>query len=182
MGRTRNLSGCISAEGPVTPPLTDDVWSYYLLVIGRLLALCSAPISPPSSVCSYQFICCKKRRGREKEREEAVEGATTSQYQAAFVVSATGTADPPRRRRGRAGPYQRCQTDTSRWTCDGIILSQVLLGRPHSYRDIYCLTGPKLEDFCETRIFLTAHDNHELRNCIVAPVFSGVFDPFLVRV
>lgn len=110
MGCTRNPSGFISVEGPVTPPLTDDVWSYYLLVMGRPLGLCSAPISPPPSVCSYQFICCQKGKGREKEREKEMESATTSQYQVAFKISAAVKAIPPRCRRGRAGVYQRCKS------------------------------------------------------------------------
>lgn len=164
MGCTRNLSGFISAKGPVMPPLTDDVWSYYLLVMGRPLALCSAPISPPSSVCSYQFICCKKRRGREKEGEEAMEGATTSQYQVAFKVSATGKANPPRRWRGRAGLYQRCQTSGWHEPLDlwWDHFSQVLLDWPHSYRDIYCLTGAKLRIF----VRLIAKNPPYFPNCL----------------
>lgn len=47
--------------------LTDEVWSYYLLVIGRPHGLCTVPHSPSPSVCSYQHICCQKR-------EEAGEG------------------------------------------------------------------------------------------------------------
>lgn len=149
-----------------------------------------------SLLCPYisPFICLflsvyllqeEEGAGEGKEREEAMGGITTSQYQ----VSATGRANPPRRWPGRAGLYQRCQT--SGWHKPLALwwdhFSQVLLHSTHSYRDIYCLTGPKLRIFVRLiekipQIFLTLHDNHELRKSIVAAVLNEVFDLFLIHV
>lgn len=149
MGFTKNLSGFISAKGLVTPPLTDDMWSYYLLVMGRPLGLCSAPISPSPSVCSYQCICCQKSEGAGEGKRKRMESATTSQYQVAFKISATVKAIPPRCWRGRAVLYQRCQSSSWHNPLDPWWdhFSQVLLDRLCSCLDICCLTGPKLRVF-----------------------------------
>lgn len=76
---TRNLSAFISVEGPVTPLLTDHVWNYYLLVMGRPRGLCSAPIVPSPSVCFYHCICCqKKEEAGESDGERHISITSTA--------------------------------------------------------------------------------------------------------
>lgn len=126
MGCTRNLSGFISVD-PVTPPLTDDAWSYYLLVMGQPLALCSAPITPSPSVCFYQCICQHKREGREKERGDGRDGEHNISISSS-LQNLSRSKKQSRQYAGEAALY--CikdvsrVADTTRWTCDGIILAK----------------------------------------------------------
>lgn len=119
-GYPRTLSGFISLEGPVTPPLTDDMWSYYLLVMGRPRGLCSAPVSPSPSVCSYQCIHCQKR-------EEAGEGKGESDGELNNIVISSSRQNLSCSESNPTMAELHCIKGVSRvadatsWTRDGII-------------------------------------------------------------
>lgn len=146
MGCTRNLSGFISAEGPVTPPLTDDVWSYYLLVMGRPRGLCSAPMSP-SPICLFLSMYLLPEEGGGSRRK----GRKRWRAQQHLNTKQSSKSQPQRKqsRHGRAALYQRCQSSGWYDPSDPWLdhFSQVWLDRPCSCLDICCLTGPKLRIF-----------------------------------
>lgn len=124
MGCTRNLSGFISAESPVTPPFIDDVGVITsLLWVGP--AVFALPLCLPPHL-SFHINVSSARRGRrrEKKRKKESNGERNNISIPSSLRNLGCSKSNPTTAKLHCIKDVSWVADMARQTCDGIILAK----------------------------------------------------------